>query len=91
MEKDAFGIMVFLGLSVVAALVAHVFVRRYFLASILGAIVATIIFQLFAYLDLGYLDRFWQIAVVTSGLMSLVIAFCLGVPFWYFRRDGRNG
>jgi len=76
-EKDTFGIIVFLGLSVVAALVAHVFIRRYFLASILGAIVATILFQVFAYLDLGYLDPFWQIAVMTSGLMSLGIAFCL--------------
>jgi hypothetical protein len=59
----------------------HWIVRRLMLA-VLGATITTIgAFQIIGYLQLGYLDPFFEIAIVTSGAFALLVSVSVGILF----------
>lgn len=68
------------------SIVTHAFIRRFLLACLVSTLVATLLFQVFAYWQLGYLDPFFIIALVTTGICSLVISAVVGLPFALYRR-----
>jgi len=50
--------------------------------AVLGATVTTVAtFQVVAYMQLGYLDPFFLVAVATSTAMAFGIAAIIGLPF----------
>jgi hypothetical protein len=66
----------------------HKFVRRFALACVAAAVLAATAFQVIAFLQLGYLDKFWPIAATITFFVSIVIGVIVG---WFVRRLERNG
>lgn len=73
-------ILVFVGIALLSAVTWHRYLQTYSSASIAAAATTVVVFQLIVYLQLGYLDPFFPIAVVTTGALSLVISFIVGLP-----------
>ena len=76
----AMPLLVFLALSLASAVLWHRYVPRYSSASFGAAVTSTAVFQLLAFLDLGYLDPFVIIAVITSFTAAFVVALLVGLP-----------
>jgi hypothetical protein len=87
MSESMIGILILLGISGVAATVTHCFYHRFIGAFFLSAFVATLLFQIAAFLRLGYLDPFFLIAVAVGGSISFVIALVVGAVVRRFRRS----
>ena len=81
MSEEATGIVVLCVTAAVVSLATHAFIRRSDLAAAVSATVATIVFQVFAYIHAGYLDPFFLIAAVVGWCWCFVIAYVVGVPF----------
>ena len=80
------GLFVLILLAVVSGVLWHYLVRNYALA-VVGATVSTVVvFQVIAFLQLGYLDPFFLIAAVTSGGLALVVTLLVGLPVRARRR-----
>ena len=86
MDQGLVGMMVLCGASVMTALIFHINLKRFWVASVLAALTASIIFQVIGYLVLGYLDPFFMIALVTGGLVALILAVLVGLSIRYFRK-----
>ena len=79
MSEGAVGILVLTAVSAITAVVVHLLIRRYTIASLLAAILSTAIFQGIAFLHVGYLDPFWTISLFASGAMAYAIALIIGL------------
>ena len=88
MDQALVGIVVLCGISVGTALLFHLKLRRFWVASILAAVTASVTFQFIGYLVLGYLDPFFMIALVTGGILALIIAAVVGWCLHHFRGRG---
>ena len=81
MSEDTIGLIVFLGIGLGSALAWH-WLMTSFVRAVVGATITTgIVFQIAAYIHLGYLDPFFVIAAVTSTAMAAVISLLVGLPF----------
>ena len=87
MDKATIPIFIFAGISVIAAVVCHSLVRRTYLASVLAGIASSILFQVGAFIDLGYLDPFVPVALVFGAACAGVIALLVGAMFHLFRKQ----
>ena len=93
MSEGAVGFAVFVGLCVAVAADTHVFLRRFFLASLLSALASTALFQFVAALYIGYFDPFWPIAVMFSAPIALGISLLVGLllcTHWASRKKARS-
>jgi hypothetical protein len=90
MSDGATGFLVLMGLSVVVAVGSHWTIRRYLLASIVAAMLASVAFQVVIYLKEGYLDSFFLIALGFGALVALGIAAIVGIPFMLVRRSRKK-
>lgn len=81
MSEGIEGILIFGVVSVICSLLSHYAIRAYVFASIIAAIFTAVALQVVFYFELGYVDAFFQIAMVTSGLMAFVVALIIGIPF----------
>ena len=83
MTEAQTGIFMLLVISVVVAFFAHALIRKFFLsflvACIASAIIASVLFQVAAYLHIGYLDPFFPIAMVISCAIAFGIAAAVGL------------
>ena len=86
MDKSAIAFIVFCVLSIITALGFHAKIKKYLFASVLSAIVSSIIFQIIGYFVLGYLDPFFIIALITGAAVAFIIALLTGLPFSYSRK-----
>ena len=84
MSEGAVGLLVLLTLSVVVALAAHSWSRRYGLASFLSGVVSIVLF-LAIVVSRGDADAFIAIAAIVGAGYSIVIALLVGLPFLYLR------
>jgi hypothetical protein len=75
-------------ISVVVALVVHWRERRLLRAVLMSSVLATVLFQVAAYVHLGHIDPFFPIAVVVGGVSSAVISAVVGGAFMLGRRGG---
>jgi hypothetical protein len=75
------GLILFFGIAIISATMWHRFVPRYAEASFGATVTTVVLFQIGAYFDLGYLDRFALIAVVTSSAIAFGISAVIGLPF----------
>ena len=87
MDKATLPIYIFVAVSALAAVMCHLFFRRVYLASILAGIISSILFQIGAYIDLGYLDPFAPVAFIFGAAYAAAIALFVGVLFYLFRRQ----
>lgn len=86
MSAPVIGIFVFLGLALLAGVVWHSVVSKYYAASLLAGTTAAILFQVVDYLHIGYLDPFFPIALVSTSGLGFLISLLVGLPF----RSRRN-
>jgi hypothetical protein len=86
MGEASTGMIVLFVTTVVVSAICHAFVRNLAAASVVAAVVSSVLFQCFAYLHAGYLDPFFLIAFVVAGFLAFGIALVVGVPFLYRRR-----
>lgn len=64
----------------------HYKTNNYLRASVLAAATTTFLYLFYSYIETGYLDPFFWIAMIIGGLISLGIALLVGLPFWLYRR-----
>ena len=87
---ELISIIVFLLLTLISSIFFHYKIKNIFISSILAALVTSIIFQVFGFLVLGYLDPFFLIAFIASLLISFLVAMLIGIPFLRHREKGNN-
>ena len=81
LESPETVIAVFVAISALTAVVCHAAIRFYVIASVLAGLVASLLYQVLAYVYAGFLDPFFMIAFVTGFVAATVISFIVGVPF----------
>jgi hypothetical protein len=86
MDEGTQGVVVLVITALAVSTLAHAFIRRFLPACLVSTVVAPILFQVFAYWHSGYLDKFLLIALITTGICSLVISAAVGLPFALYRR-----
>ena len=79
MNDGAIGMLVLIAISAVTAIVVHLLIRRYAIASLIAAILSTAIFQGIAFLHVRYLDPFLAIALLAGVALSYAIALIVGL------------
>ena len=73
-------VLIFVAVALVSAVLWHQYVSNYLVASLAASVTAVVVFQVLAYIHLGYLDPFALIAVVTTSAVALAIALAIGLP-----------
>ena len=63
------------------AIGCHAYIKSYFPASFVAACLMIAGVQIAGYAELGHMDSFWPIAVVTGFFMASVVALVVGIPF----------
>lgn len=91
MDEAAMGMLLLCITAVVVSAASHLVLRRYALASVVSAVVSTVLFQCFAYIHAGYLDPFFLVAFVVAGALAFGIALIVGIPFLVRRRKRPPG
>lgn len=86
MDEGTLGIVILISTALVVGIAAHAFIRRYFLASVVSAVAVDVFFHFFAYLQLGYIDPFFVVSLITAGVIALIISMLIGIPFMLKRR-----
>ena len=81
MNEDALAVVIFGAICVSSAFVVHWHLRSYWAATILSALLSVVLVQVVAYIDLGYLDPFFLMAVATSSVAAFVISSIVGAFF----------
>ena len=74
------GILAFFGITIVVATAWHHFLPRYLLASVCATITSVLSFQIVVYIQLGYLDPFFVIAMATSSVLAFIVSLLIGLP-----------
>ncbi len=90
MSEGTVGLVVFAAIAILSAILWHRFIRIFALATTGATVTAVVAFQYAAYLHLGYMDKFWIIAVITTSVMALVLSIVIGLPFQKYRKAGSN-
>lgn len=86
MNEATIGILILLTIGAVVAAVTHWFCRRFLIACLYAAIIATVLFQIAIYLREDHLDAFVAIAVVVGGLIAFGVALVVGGVVRLIRR-----
>lgn len=63
MNQPSVGIVVLIAISVVVAIVGHWRITRYVVACAVSAVVSAVLFEVAVFIQLGYLDPFFLIAI----------------------------
>ncbi|MEW6307203.1 MAG: hypothetical protein AB1705_27435 [Verrucomicrobiota bacterium] len=78
-------LLILISPAILCAIVAHLVVRRWFLASLVSALVFTVLVQIFGFVSLGYLEPFFVVAIFTGAITGFAVAAVVGLPFLVFR------
>ena len=78
-----------ISISLFCSVTFHWHLKEFKTAVLASAFVTAILFQLVAYLHLGYMDPFFLIALVTSFVLALIIACFVGLLFYLIKRKGK--
>lgn len=90
MAEYAFGMSIFIVVSIVVSVLLHKKQINYILACILSSIISSMTYQLLGVIFMGYLDPFFIIAFIHTTIIAFIIAIIVGIPFLYVRRKKKN-
>ena len=79
MSEAIVGWLVLLSIAVVSAIAWHILLRSFLLATLLATSTSVVLFQIAAYLHVGYLDPFFLIAVAISSVICLFVSVAVGM------------
>jgi hypothetical protein len=86
MSEATVGLIVMCATALVASVISHILITRAKVAILVAGTAAAALFQLFSYLHLGHLDKFFCVAVVVSWGYALAIAAVVAIPFRWLRK-----
>jgi membrane protein DedA with SNARE-associated domain len=69
---------------------SHVCIRRYYLASLVAAVLCVAVTLYAGYAELGHPDPHWYIAAITGFFMAGIVALVTGLPFRVMRTLNRE-
>jgi len=81
------GLIVFLCVALVSAVVWHSFLSKVWIASIAAGVSSSVLFQLIAAIQLGYWDPFFLVGFFFGFFPALIIALIVGLIFHRKRKD----
>lgn len=86
------GLLVFVVIAVALAIPAHLMFRSFTLAVASSAVSAAVLFQVVVTLQLGYVDKFVAIALITTTFMGAVVSAVVGASLrrWSRRRPRQD-
>ena len=64
----------------------HWLLKSFWRATVLSALVASIIWQLLSYWELGYMEPFFEITIFTGTAAAFIIALIVGILFKEYRK-----
>ena len=79
MSEATVGWLVLLSIAVGSAVAWHILLRSFLLATFLATSTSVVLFQIAAYLHVGYLDPFFLIAVAISSVICLFVSVAVGM------------
>ena len=85
------GFIFLMGLSALLAILLHLILRRYVLASLVSAFVTTAAHLFITWIELGHFDRFAGLGIAIYMWCGLAVAFLIGLPFQLVRRRSNTG
>jgi membrane protein DedA with SNARE-associated domain len=89
-EQGQIGIIVFVIMALLSAILFHYKWDSYLISSALAAVVASLLYQVVGYFILGYLDPFFMIAFTISLAVSFTISLIVGLPFAINRKRRKS-
>lgn len=72
------------------AIICHWWIKSYLIACIISVAIAVPVLQVLFYQEMGYLDPFFVIGMLTTGAASFIISLIAGLPFLFSRRKAGN-
>ncbi len=87
MNEKLLQALALVGVPIVTGCLGHICVKRYFLASILSAVVCVILFPVFSYIEMGYFDPLLVFGLIPIFLICFPISLVIGLPFWAVRKN----
>ena len=78
MSEATQGILILVVLVIASSFLSHRFISRLYVASAIASAVSAVAFQFVVYLDLGYLDKFFIIALQFSFLYGFIGSLVIG-------------
>ena len=79
------GIVILVAVTVVSGVLWTLLVRNIVIAIVPATTTAVVLFQVIVYLQLGYMDPLWPIAVITSSAICLFVAMLTAVAIAAYR------
>jgi len=90
MNEGQLGLYIFSFICIASAMTSHWRIQSYWLATIVSTVVSAILFQVIAYIDLGYLDPFFIMAMITSSAAAFTISAFIGAFFTKHRHKRKE-
>jgi len=87
MDDSLLGIVTLVAISVSLAMIFHLRVNSYWLATFVSTFLSVVILQIIFYIELGYLEPFFLIAMATSGIAAFVVSALVGMLIKAFRKN----
>lgn len=87
MNEGLLGIIILVFISIICSVVAHWYFDKFNFAIAFSTLASVLLFQLISYIQIGYLEPFFIIALITSSIFAIVISFLISIPFRYSRRN----
>lgn len=79
MDNSENGLYIIILISLSVALFAHILSKKFWLATICSTFVSVALFQLMVIIQLGHIDKFILVAVITTSIISFVISAFIGI------------
>ncbi len=81
MNESNLPIIGLISIAIITSLLSHFLIKNYKKAIIVSSISSAVLFQVAVYIQLGYLDPFFMIAMVITGVITALISAVIGIPF----------
>ena len=85
MNESTLPIIIFIAIALTTSLACHFQIKNYGKAVSCSAVISAVLFQIVAYIVLGYLDPFFIIAFVITGGIAALISAVIGALFNKYR------
>ncbi|OGP66493.1 MAG: hypothetical protein A2W27_04560 [Deltaproteobacteria bacterium RBG_16_44_11] len=86
MDEGTVGILVLIIISIIVSIATHAVVANFSRALVISVIISCVAFQVAAFIHIGYLDKFFIIAVITTSFIIGIISALVGLPFYLKRK-----
>jgi hypothetical protein len=86
MSESSVGMLVLLGITLVASLIMHLLLRNFFIACFIAAVVSTGLFEVLATIHLGHVDKFMGIAIIVALVLTFTVSAMVGFVMRKFRK-----